>query len=247
MNDRNVRLQVFLSRSGLGSRRRCERIVEQGRVEINGRPVSELGVKVKPGDEVRVDGRTIEPQSPVYIALHKPAGCLCSNSDPHGRPLAIDYIHLPVAVRIFHVGRLDYNSSGLILYTNDGRFALRVAHPSYGVEKTYLVEACRAVDKSDLERYRSGLTIEGESYRLLRYRIRGPRTCFLTLLEGKNREIRRVFDHLGYDVDRIHRVRIGPVSLGDLQPGTFRQLSRCELDWFWARKRRPGAQFPDRH
>jgi 23S rRNA pseudouridine2605 synthase len=228
-----IRLQLFMARSGVASRRACEKLIQEGRVAVNGVVVTQLGTRVTHGDEVAVDGRRITPEvNLVYVALHKPRRYVCSESDPEGRPLAGDLLRPYFSERLFSIGRLDFLSSGLILYTNDGEFARSVSHPSLAVEKEYRVETQQPIPEELLRNYRDGITIDGEVYRLKSYRYRGPRSVQLVLTEGKNREIRRVFASHHIGVRRIHRVRIGIVRLKGIPAGQYRPLSRKEIDWF---------------
>jgi 23S rRNA pseudouridine2605 synthase len=229
-----IRLQVFLARAGLGSRRACEQFILDGRVAVNGEGVIRMGVKVGPNDAVTVDGRKIGIlKNRVYLALHKPRGYICANTDPYGRPLASDLFKSALKERLFHVGRLDFLSTGLIFYTNDGEFAKLVSHPSSGIEKEYLVEAARNIGDEFLERYKRGIRIEEETYRLTEYRKQSDRSALLTLLEGKNRELRNVFAGMNIRLKRVHRIRIGPVTLRGLAPGRFRKLTEKEVRWFF--------------
>ena len=230
-----LRLQVYMARCGIGSRRHCEQYIREGRVKVNGVP-AELGAKVEPSDRVALDNKTLHPQSQrIYLAVNKPEGYLCSNSDSRGRPLVLDLLQ-DVPVRIFHVGRLDFRSSGLIFYTNDGEFSKIVSHPSSRIEKEYQVETKHPIDEAILQEYKRGITIGAESYRLKWYQFKTPRKVVLTLIEGKNREIRRVFEHFNQHLSRIHRVRIGCVHLRGLPAGGYRMLSRKEVDWFLSAK-----------
>ncbi len=233
-----ARLHVVLANAGVASRRAGERLIAAGRVAVNGRVVTAQGTRVGPADRVTVDGTEIHARARrVYLALHKPVGYLCSNAaDRTGRPLARQL--LPAAERIYHVGRLDLASSGLLLFTNDGRLALRVTHPTYGVEKEYEVVTEPALSEPALQRYRAGYRIGALVYRVRGYR-RGPaNTVRLTLTEGRNREIRRVLADAGVAVRRLTRTRIGPVTVGGLAPGGWRMLTPAEVDWFLRRTRR---------
>ncbi len=233
----SLRLHVYMSRCGVGARRKCEKIIADGRVSVNGTIVTEMGRSVETDDVVSLDGALICPvERSVHYALHKPVGFLCSNHDRYGRPLAVDLIHRKPGERVFHVGRLDMASSGLIFYTNDGAFAQGAAHPSSGVEKEYLVETRESMDKHHLQLYQRGIDIEGESYKLCRYGALSGRRCRLVLSQGKNREIRKVLRHFGYHVSKIHRIRIGVVELGMLKPGRYRDLTPSELQWFALRR-----------
>lgn len=237
-----LRLQLFLARAGVASRRKCEEIIASGRVQVNGEVVKQQGVKVDPeNDEVRLDGKPIrQARKYVYFALNKPPGYLTTNKDPEGRPLAIELIREAYSGRLFSVGRLDYLSSGLIFFTNDGRFADRVAHPSSEIEKEYLVETKRPIPEELLQRWQKGIEVEGEQYHLKDYSLKGPRRVQLVLEEGKNREIRNVFHAHNIPTKRVHRLRIGPVTLGDLGPGACRKLNEQEISRLMGDKRRKG-------
>ena len=232
--DEGIRLQVYLARCGLGSRRKCETFIQHGRVTVNGTPVTQMGAKVLLVDIVTLDGRKIAPSAKrIYIALHKPRGYICANSDPQGRPLASALFTSAIRQRLFHVGRLDFMSSGLILYTNDGEFAKLVAHPRSQIEKQYLVETAKRVDEDLLRQYARGIRIGETRYRCKSYSLRSERSILLTLTEGKNREIRNVFISRNIRLKRVHRLRVGPVSLKGLAPARFRRLTEKEVRWFF--------------
>ena len=232
-SEKAIRLQLFMSRSGVASRRASEQMIVAGRVTVNGKTVTELGTRVAISDQVRVDGRLIAPESQsIYVALNKPRRYVCSASDPQERPLAGDLLKPHFSERLFSIGRLDFLSSGLILYTNDGDFARSVSHPSQNVEKEYRVETQQPIPEEMLRRYCDGIVVEGEKYTLKSYRYRSPRAVVLTLVEGKNREIRRVFASWHIGVRRIHRTRIGIVKLQGVPEGQYRPLTRREIDWF---------------
>jgi len=233
---RRERLQVFLARSGVASRRAGERLIEAGRVTVNDQLVVAMGSKVGPGDRVAVDGRQITAAvEPVHLALHKPPGYLCTNHDPANRLLARSL--LPAAAgRLFHVGRLDLASQGLILFTNDGQLAVRATHPRFGVEKEYDVLTDRRVPVAVLEEYRAGCRIDGITYHLSGYRLGAGNRVTLILAEGRNREIRRVLGKAGLEVLRLTRVRVGPVSLHGLAAGAWRRLTAPEVAWFRGRR-----------
>jgi 23S rRNA pseudouridine2605 synthase len=236
-NEPPVRLQVFLARAGLGSRRGCDEMVAAGRVRVNGAVVTTQGTKVGPGDAVKVDGKLVRGGAKlVYLAVHKPREFLCANADPERRPLVSDLFSRAVKERLFHVGRLDYLSTGLILYTNDGAFSRLVSAPGSQVEKEYLVETGRDIDEELLRRYTKGIQVGDVFYRCARYKLKGSRSALITLVEGKNREIRNVFASRNIRLKRVHRVRIGPVTLKGLALGHFRRLSPREIAWFNARR-----------
>ena len=246
MNDQRdgLRLQLFMARCGVASRRASEEIIREGRVTVNGEIVTHLGSKVSAEDDVRVDGKRLSlEREMVYVALNKPKRYLCTASDPEGRPLALDLLSPHFSQRLFSIGRLDFMSSGLILYTNDGEFARAVAHPSSGIEKEYRVDTKRPIPQELLDAYVDGITIEGERFQVREYRYKNPRSVRLVLIEGKNREIRKVFAHYHIGVKRIHRVRIGIVRLKGIPSGQYRPLTRKEVDWL-ADPSREGASSP---
>ncbi|MFP4382584.1 MAG: pseudouridine synthase [Spirochaetia bacterium] len=227
---KEIRLQLFLARAGIGSRRKCETFIDEGRVTVNGRRVTEQGVKVGPGDKVTMDGKPVGTREKhKYIALNKPKGYVCSNYDPKNRPLAVDLCRPAVQERIYSIGRLDLNSSGLLILTNDGHFAEKIAHPRNEIEKVYLVESKEPVSAEGLDQYKKGIVIEGIRYVLKDYHFKTPRKVNLTLIEGKNREIRRVYEYFNWPISRIHRIRIGPVQVRGIPSGGFRFLTRNEI------------------
>jgi 23S rRNA pseudouridine2605 synthase len=177
-----------------------------------------------------VDGKPVQTDSRVrYIALHKPPSYLCSSADPQGRRLALDLLPSEITERLYNVGRLDYLSSGLILFTNDGDFTAKIGHPRSGIEKEYLVEASGSIPDEFVDAFRQGLTIDGVLYRPEQIERQGRRELRVVLIEGKNREIRRVFSHFHLHPARLHRIRIGPVKIGDLAEGASRPLSEPEI------------------
>jgi 23S rRNA pseudouridine2605 synthase len=232
--DTGIRLQVYLARCGLGSRRSCEILIQHGRITLNGTPVSRMGEKVFLKDVVTLDGRTVTPSAKkIYVALHKPRGYICANSDPEGRPLARELFGNAFKERLFHVGRLDFLSTGLILYTNDGEFTKIVSHPKAQIEKEYLVETAKAFEEPFLRQYSKGIRVGDVIYRCKSYTQRGPHSAIITLTEGKNREIRNVFASRNIRLKRVHRLRIGPVNLRKIPPGHFRRLTEREVRWFF--------------
>ena len=230
-----VRLQKLLAQAGLGSRRRCEELIAGGHVEVDGVLVTELGVRVDPERAVvLVDGLRVQlDQSKVTVALNKPLGVVSTMSDPEGRPTVADLLK-DRTERLFHVGRLDADSEGLLLLTNDGELANRLTHPRYEIPKTYLVtvgggEVYPRIGKALL----TGVELEDGPARLDRFRvvdaIPGQTMIEVELHEGRNRIVRRMFDAVGHPVIRLVRTRVGPVALGDLRAGRSRVLGRAEL------------------
>jgi 23S rRNA pseudouridine2605 synthase len=229
-----MRLQKFLSRSGVASRRAAEAMILAGRVRVNGQVVRELGVKVDPDrDEVYVDGEPVKKTASVWIALHKPRGHVSTRHDPQGRPTVYDLIPERYA-GLFHVGRLDVDSEGLILLTNQGDAANRMLHPRYGVERVYDVIVRGDVTDAELRRLREGVELEDgparAKYVERRSRPRpGLTRLRVTMLEGRKREVRRLFRAIGHPVVRLVRRRFGPIRLGTLEPGAWRRLTRAEI------------------
>ncbi|WP_245584605.1 pseudouridine synthase [Spirochaeta cellobiosiphila] len=225
-----VRLQVYLSHAGIASRRGAIDIIESGRITVNGRTIKKPGHRVSLDDEIRFDGRPINVKKKfIYLLLHKPTKYLCSNADPSGRPLAIDLIKPVISERLYNVGRLDYLTSGLLIFTNDGSFNEKMIHPRYNVEKEYTVVTKKEIPVELMEQFKSGILIDGTRYKAKDYELRGSRQVNLILEEGKNREIRNVFLSKNIFVKRVHRVRLGNLQLKGLSPGQFRFLKQTEV------------------
>ncbi len=227
------RLQKVLAAAGVGSRRECEQLIVDGRVEVDRSVVTELGTRVdRSHQEIRVDGEPLARPRLVYYVLNKPSGVVSTARDPAGRPRVTDLVP-PDAGRLFCVGRLDMASEGLILLTNDGEFADRLTHPRYGVEKTYDVQVAGHPEPSVLAVLRRGVYLAEGMARVSRVRIKNRRkqctTLEIVLDEGRNREIRRLLAKVGHKVQCLTRVAVGPVRLGDLPSGAYRPLSRDEL------------------
>jgi 23S rRNA pseudouridine2605 synthase len=225
-----TRLQAFLAHSGVASRRACEQIILDRRVTINGEVACELGVRVLPGDVVALDGKALVPESRKrYILLNKPAGYISAMSDPEGRPLASELLQ-GVNERVYNVGRLDQWSSGLLLFTNDGELASLLVHPSGGVEKEYEIIADAPLGEDFFAGFRRGLELEGVAYRAASLERTGPDSARVVLVEGKNREIRRVLESFGRRAKILRRVRIGSLTIEGLGEGQYRELSGAEVD-----------------
>jgi 23S rRNA pseudouridine2605 synthase len=229
------RLQKILAHAGLGSRRECEEYILQGRVTVNGQVVRELGSKVEPklAATIAVDGERIHIEKMVYYAVNKPKGYVSTNDDPAGRPRVIDILpELPE--RVYSVGRLDEDTTGLMILTNDGELANRLAHPRYGVEKTYRALVAGTPGREIVTKLTEGIWLSDGKVRAKRARVvgtQGEATILeLVLAEGKKREIRRMLAKLGHKVMSLTRIAIGPVTLKGLPPGESRPLSRAEID-----------------
>ncbi len=229
-NSESIRLQAYLAHCGVASRRASEKIILDGRVSVNGAVVTELGTKVSPDDEVLVDGKKIALEKEKrYVLLNKPAGFVCSQSDEKGRRVALELLKDSYSERLYNVGRLDMFSSGLIIFTNDGDFAAKLSHPSAEIEKEYLVETSMPLPRSLAEDFTKGVRVDGIFYRAKYAAEINSHKMRVVLIEGKNREIRRVFENSGAVIRSLTRVRIGSVSVGDLKPGEFRELSSFEI------------------
>lgn len=227
------RLNKLLAHAGLGSRRHCDDLIAAGRVSVDGQTVRELGTRVDPDTQkVAVDDQPVRLERPVYWVVNKPRGYLCTNYDPAGRPRAIDLVP-HVEQRVYTVGRLDEDSEGLLLLTNDGDLANKLMHPRYGVEKTYLVQVAGRPTKEDLGQLLKGVWLSDGHVRARRVKLlkrQGDSTWLqIVLSEGKNREIRRMLARLNHKVMRLRRVALGPVKLDRLPSGKARKLSLEEL------------------
>jgi len=229
-----VRLQKLLAMSGVASRRKCEELMLAGSVEVDGEVVTRLGTKVDPTTAViRVDGLRLPPVSAhVYLVLNKPRGVVSTMADPEGRRTLSDFV-AERPERLFHVGRLDTDTEGLILLTNDGDFAQRVAHPSYELTKTYVAEVDGDVTKATVRTVRDGVTLEDGPVQATSFRVvsRRPDKSIVELVihEGRNRIVRRLLDQVGHPVRKLTRTAIGPVLLRGLRTGELRELTNDEL------------------
>jgi 23S rRNA pseudouridine2605 synthase len=229
-----VRLHKLLAQSGIASRRKCEELMLAGLVEVDGEVVTRLGTKVDARTAViRVEGKRLPPVSEhVYLAVNKPRGVVSTMADPEGRRTLQDLVSQRPE-RLFHVGRLDTDTSGLILLTNDGDFAHRLAHPSYEVDKTYVAEVEGEVTKATIRTLLDGVTLDDGPVTVSRARLvsggAGKSIVELVIHEGRNRIVRRLLDHLGHPVRRLTRTEIGPVRLAGLKGGEVRELTREEL------------------
>ncbi len=225
-----IRLQLYMARCAVASRRASEAIIAAGRVSVNGTVVTEPGTKVGPGDVVCVDGKEIHPElDKRYVLLNKPAGYVCSLSDDRGRPVAADLLKEAYRERLYNVGRLDMYSCGLIIFTNDGDFAAKLSHPSAEMEKEYIVDSSLPLPRHLAKDFMGGIRIDGIFYRAKEAEELNARRLRVVLVEGKNREIRRVFEQYQVGIKRLIRIRIGNVGIGKLEEGQFRDLSSKEV------------------
>ena len=229
------RLQKILARAGIASRREAEKWIQEGRVSVNGAVVTKLGTQADAGqDKIKVDGKLIARPTLRYLLFHKPPGMIISLRDPEGRPHLGQWLEaLGRKGRLFPVGRLDFNSSGLLLLTNDGELAQKLTHPRYGVRKVYQVKISGCPSESDLERLRKGIRLDDgwtapAEVRVVKL-LNKKAWLELEIREGRYREVRRMFEALGFFVERLVRVRMGPLRLGSLGPGEYRPVSQQEI------------------
>jgi 23S rRNA pseudouridine2605 synthase len=233
VTDTEIRLQKVLAAAGIGSRRSCEILIDQGRVSINGEPVREQGRRVDPEvDIIHVDGERLQTKAEIVVyALNKPKGVLTTMVDDQGRPCVGDFV-TELEQRVFHVGRLDADTEGLLLLTNDGELANRLIHPSFGVDKTYIATVKELTNKA-LAELTSGVQLDDGTAQATKARImdRTKNSVMVELVihEGRNRIVRRMFDAVGSPVTALVRTKIGPVSLGQQRPGVLRVISGPQL------------------
>jgi 23S rRNA pseudouridine2605 synthase len=230
------RLQKILARAGLASRREAERWIVQGRITVNGAVVRKLGSQADPAkDSIKVDGKRVKPAAaPLYYAFHKPPGIITTLNDPERRPdLTPFLVGLGEKRRVFPVGRLDYNTMGLLLLTNDGALAMRLTHPRFGVKKLYQVKLSACPTAEDLTHLRKGIRLDDGVTAPARVRVieklKKNAWIEIEVHEGRKREVRRMFEALGYFVEKLIRIRFGPIVLGALPPGKLRPLSQVEV------------------
>ena len=227
---KKLRLQAFLAQAGIGSRRACEKLIEAGRVRVNGKPAS-LGQSVIPEDCVEFEGKELKRQERMrYILLNKPPGFVSSMADERDRPIAASLLGSAIFERVYNVGRLDQWSSGLLLFTNDGGLAKILIHPSGQIDKEYLVRTDLPIPEGFPKLFLEGIDLEGEIHKALSVNLVDTTTMRVVLVEGRNREIRRILEHFGLRALSLCRVRLGPLSLGDLAEGAFRELSTNEVE-----------------
>ena len=224
-----VRLQKYLAQRGFGSRRKLEIMIAGGNITVNG-VKAHLGIKVTGDEDIRINGKTIEIKdvSPVVYAVNKPAGVVSTVSDEHKRKTVCDLVSSDL--RLFPVGRLDIDTSGLILLTNDGDLAQRLTHPKYEVEKEYILTLAEPLSPQQIDQITSGIDDDRDSFHVDKVEITGKTSYNLVLHEGKKREIRRIMAYVGADLISIKRIRIGSLQLGTLKEGEYKELSQSELN-----------------
>ncbi|QHA92364.1 pseudouridine synthase [Bacillus sp. N1-1] len=228
------RLQKVIAQAGVTSRRKAETLIEEGRVKVNGKVVTELGTKVSERCKIEVNGIQVEREEPVYFLFYKPTGVISTIDDDKGRKAVTDYFH-EIEERIFPVGRLDYDTSGALLLTNDGDFANKLMHPSYHVDKVYVAKVKGLMNKETIQKLERGVQLEDGKTSKARARIlsvdkqKEKSIVELTIHEGKNRQVRRMFETLGYPVQKLKRERYGFLELTGMNPGDYRELKPYEV------------------
>ncbi len=224
-----MRLNRFLAAAGIASRRKCDELIAAGRVTINGRVCTDFSAQPSERDHVKVDGKLIHAEQTLTIALHKPAGFVSTRSDPNARDTIFDLLPRKFP-RLFNIGRLDAQSEGLLLLTNDGDLAQRLTHPRFKIEKEYVVTLDRQWDRALAPKLLRGVVLDGKRAHIARLHSIGATRLRLVLQQGLNQQIRRMFYAVGYEVEELVRVRIGNLRLGDLAPGHWRALTKSEIE-----------------
>lgn len=241
-----MRLQKYMAICGVASRRKCEEYIQQGLVTVNGEVVTELGTKIDPDhDEVLFRGKLLQEEKKVSIVLYKPVGYMCSNDDPEGRSTVQELI-TDIPARLYHVGRLDYSTEGLLIMSNDGELANRLMHPSHEIQKTYTVLCRGLIDQDALRALRKGVLLDdgmtASAEVVLKRRGEKNSQLQISIHEGRNRQVRRMMDAVGHEVIKLRRDRIGNITLYGLEPGQWRYLTKDEFSYLNAsregRKRR---------
>ncbi|HEY7398001.1 MAG TPA: pseudouridine synthase [Gaiellaceae bacterium] len=222
-----MRLNAWIARAGVASRRRADGLIKAGRVTVNGAP-GQLNTFVNEGDDVRLDGKPLAKQQLAYVLLHKPTGVVTTASDPGGRPTVVDLVEHES--RVVPVGRLDADTTGALLLTNDGSLAHRLAHPRYEVEKVYVAEVTGEPTNATLARLAAGIELDDGPTAPARVVRLGPTTVELSIHEGRNRQVRRMLEAVGHPVVALHRSRYGPLTVDGLQPGESRELTAAEVE-----------------
>ncbi|MBT3582832.1 rRNA pseudouridine synthase [Candidatus Woesearchaeota archaeon] len=222
------RVQKLISNYGYCSRRKAEELIDEGRVEVNGKVIS-LGNKATDSDKITVDGKLISKQERVYLMFNKPLGCVTALKDPKYKTI-MHYIK--IKSRVFPIGRLDYNTSGLILLTNDGDFANKIMHPRYEIKKTYRVELNKPLSEQHILQISKGVTLEDGKTAPAKVRQVDKTTAEIILHEGKNRIVRRIFNSLGYKIRKLERIQVGSIKLGKLESGKYTELTPKQIASF---------------
>ena len=233
-----MRLNRFLVAAGIGSRRKCDELISAGRVTINGRVCTDFSARPTERDHVKVDGKLVRAERELTIALHKPAGFVSTRSDPHARDTIFDLLP-PKFPRLFNIGRLDAQSEGLLLLTNDGDLAQRLTHPRFKIEKEYEVTLDRPWNSDHAQKLLRGIFLDGQRAQITRMHTIGPTRLRVVLRQGINQQIRRMLYAVGYEVKRLVRIRIGSLRLGELPLGEWRALTKSEISHLGGNQNQP--------
>ncbi|HAI75416.1 MAG TPA: rRNA pseudouridine synthase [Microscillaceae bacterium] len=230
-NQGEIRLNRFIANAGICSRREADELILAGRIMVNHQVITEMGYKVQPGDVVKYDGKTLKANKLVYVLLNKPKDFITTTYDPEGRKTVMDLVRNATQERIYPVGRLDRNTTGLLLFTNDGELAEKLSHPSYEIKKVYLVELDKGLTREDYQAMLKGVTLEDGSVKIDKLDILSADSKFIgiEIHSGKNRVVRRIFEHYGYEVVRLDRTMYAGLSKKDLPRGNWRHLSEKEI------------------
>jgi len=229
-----MRLNKYLAHAGVASRREADELIKIGAVSVNGEIVTEMGYKVKPGDKVQFNGDTIKPEKKVYVLLNKPKNFITTTEDEKGRKTVMELVEKSAPVRIYPVGRLDRNTTGVLLFTNDGDLAKKLTHPKHQVEKIYHVKLDKNLKSSDMEKIREGLKLEDGVIHVddISFIKGAPHNeVGVKIHSGRNRIVRRIFEHLGYNVIKLDRVLFAGLTKKDLKRGHWRHLTNKEVDF----------------
>ncbi len=227
-----IRLQKFMADSGVASRRKCEEIILQGKVKVNGVKVTELGTKVTEEDEVTVNGEVIKKVfKKVYIAMNKPVGFITSVSDEFDRPTVLNLVEDEIHTRVYPVGRLDFDTEGLLIMTNDGELTYKLTHPKHAVYKTYVATLNDVPHPKDIEKLKKGVVVDGKKTQPPKVNWLRDNIVEISISEGRNRQVRKMFEAIGYEVVNLKRIAVGNLTLGNIPLGRWRHLSVAEINY----------------
>ena len=227
-----IRLQKFMADCGVASRRKCEEIISQGKVKVNGVVVREMGTKVTDNDEVIVNGQLIKKVTKkYYIALNKPVGYITTVSDEFDRPTVMNLVEDEILTRLYPVGRLDFDTEGLLIMTNDGDLTFKLTHPKHVVFKTYVATLNEVPHPKDIERLKKGVVIDGKKTQQPKVNWLKDNVVEISISEGRNRQVRKMFEAIGYEVVNLQRIAIGNLILGNIPLGRWRHLSNHEINY----------------
>lgn len=227
-----IRLQKYMADCGIASRRKCEEIILQGKVKVNGVKITELGTKVTEEDEVSVNGEVIKKVfKKVYISMNKPVGYITSVSDEFDRPTVMNLVEDEIHTRVYPVGRLDFDTEGLLIMTNDGDLTFKLTHPKHTIYKTYVATLNDVPHPKDIERLKKGVVIDGKKTQQPKVNWLKDNVVEISISEGRNRQVRKMFEAIGYEVVTLQRVAIGNLTLGNIPLGRWRHLSNAEINY----------------